>query len=99
MAARHEGEAFQKENPFGRPSIQTIIRYQTTINRQLFQAMNQLGRLQRLRKGENVPAPLKLEVFGDPPTMSERERAPIDESDPRRITRSNWHGPMMNNVG
>jgi hypothetical protein len=63
VAAWHEGEAFEKENPFAGPSTQTIIRYQTTINRQLFQAMNQLERLQRLRKGYTAPAPLNLEVF------------------------------------
>jgi len=31
VAAWHEGEAFEKENPFAGPSTQTIIRYQTTI--------------------------------------------------------------------
>ena len=40
---------------------------------QLFQAMNQLERLQRLRKGDNVPDPLNLQVFGEPPTLSEQE--------------------------
>jgi hypothetical protein len=45
------------------------------INRQLFQAMNQLERLQRLRKGDNVPAPVNLEVFGEPPTMSEKQNS------------------------
>jgi hypothetical protein len=32
-------------------AMDLILRYQTTINRQLFQAMNQLERLQRPRKG------------------------------------------------
>ena len=31
--------------------------------------MNQLERLQRLRKGENVPAPLTLQVPHDAPTI------------------------------
>ena len=35
-----------------------ILRYHTTINRQLFQATNQLERLPRLRKRKNLPAPL-----------------------------------------
>jgi hypothetical protein len=35
------------------------------VNRQLFQAMKQLGTLQRFRKGENVPAPLTLQVSHD----------------------------------
>ena len=55
--------------------IQRILRDQTPINRQLFQAMNQLERLQRLRKGDNVPAPLNLQVLGDLPTTSENENS------------------------
>ena len=54
-------------------AMDLILRYQTTINRQFFQAMNQLERLQRLRKGDNVPAPLKVEVLGEPPTLSEQQ--------------------------
>ena len=51
------------------------MRYRTTINRQLFQAMNQLERLQRLRKGDNVPAPLNLHVSGELPTISEEDNS------------------------
>ena len=51
VAARDEAEAFEKENPFSRSTIPTIMRYQTMINRQLFRAMNELQRLQRLRNG------------------------------------------------
>jgi hypothetical protein len=54
-------------------AMDLILRYQTTINRQFFQAMNQLERLQRLRKGDNVPAPLNLQVLGEPPTISEQQ--------------------------
>jgi hypothetical protein len=39
-----------------------LVRYQIMINRQFFQAMNQLERLQRLRRGEDVPAPLNVQV-------------------------------------
>jgi hypothetical protein len=77
VAAWHEAEAFEKFNPFSGRSLPTIMRYQTTINRQLFQAMNQLERLQRLRKGENVPAPLNLQVLGDLPTPSETENSDL----------------------
>jgi hypothetical protein len=52
-----------------------ILRYRTTINRQLFQAMNQLERLQRLRKGENVPAPLTAQMTHDTPTMSDQQNS------------------------
>ena len=37
--------------------------------------MNQLERLQRLRKGENVPAPLTLQVSHDTPGISGQEEA------------------------
>jgi hypothetical protein len=68
--AWHAAEAFEKENPFSGHSLPAIMQYQTTINRQLFQAMNQLERLQRLRKGDNVP--VNLEVFSEPPTAATR---------------------------
>jgi hypothetical protein len=75
VAAWYEAEAFTREKPFQGSTIPNVLRYQTTINRQLFQAMNQLERLQRLRKGDNVPAPLNLEVFGEPSTLSEQENS------------------------
>ena len=74
IAAWHEAEEFTRSRPFSGMPISRILRYQTTINRQLFQAMNQLERLQRLRTGDNVPAPLSVEVSHDPPTISEEER-------------------------
>jgi hypothetical protein len=70
-AAWHEAQAFETERPFAKPTIPVILRYQTTINRQLFQAMNELERLQRRRKGDNVPAPLNLQVIGDPLTSGD----------------------------
>jgi hypothetical protein len=73
IAAWHEAEAFDYRNPFSGHWLPTIMRYQTTSNREVFQALNQLERLQRLRQGDNVPAPLNLQVFGDPPTMAEKE--------------------------
>jgi len=47
------------------PSAETldkILRYETTLDRQLYRAMHELERLQRMRKGENVPPPLTMEV-------------------------------------
>jgi hypothetical protein len=91
VAARHEAEALTRENPFQKSPISTIVRYQTTINRQLFQAMIQLERLQRLRKGDNVPAPLNLQILGDPPTISGKENS-IDDCDPQpNHSRSDGH--------
>ena len=74
-AAWHEAEALTKENPFTKTSIDRILRYQTTINRQLFQAMNQLERLQRLRQGDHVPAPVNIQVSQDTATISEEQNA------------------------
>ena len=75
VAAWHEAEELSQAKPFRLGSIDRIVRYQTTINRQLFQAMNQLERLQRLRKGENLPAPLTVQVSHDAPTISDHENA------------------------
>jgi hypothetical protein len=75
VAAWYEAHALTEANPFAKMSFDRILRYQTTINRQLYQAMNQLERLQRLRKGDHVPAPLNLEVLRDTPTISDEENA------------------------
>ncbi len=45
--------------------VDRILRYETANNRQLVYAINQLGRLQRARKGEQIPAPLNLQVSRD----------------------------------
>jgi hypothetical protein len=42
--------------------LDKILRYETKLERQLFRAMAQLERLQRMRRGEEVPAPLSVEV-------------------------------------
>jgi len=39
-----------------------VLRYETHLERQLYRAMDQLERLQRRRKGENVPPPLNLNL-------------------------------------
>lgn len=45
------------------PSVEILDklqRYETTLERQLYRAMNQLERLQRRRNGENVPPPFSV---------------------------------------
>jgi hypothetical protein len=42
--------------------LDKILRYETTLERQLYRAMHQLERLQRMRQGEFVPAPVTMEV-------------------------------------
>ena len=59
-AATHEHLSL----PLG-PKLDRILRYETTIQRQLAYAINQLERLQRARKGEHVPAPVSVQVSSD----------------------------------
>jgi hypothetical protein len=42
--------------------LEKILRYETKLERQLYRAMSQLERLQRMRQGEAVPPPMRLEV-------------------------------------
>jgi hypothetical protein len=42
--------------------LDKIQRYETKLERQLYRAMNQLERLQRMRRGEVVPPPPTMEV-------------------------------------
>jgi len=42
--------------------IDKLIRYESHLDRQLYRAMDQLERLQRQRRGENVPPPAVVDV-------------------------------------
>ncbi len=42
--------------------LDRLLRYEGAIERQLYKAVNQLERLQRLRAGDNVPPPVELDV-------------------------------------
>lgn len=42
--------------------LDKILRYETKLERQLYRAMAQLERVQRLRNGEAVPAPLSVQI-------------------------------------
>ena len=42
--------------------MDNLLRYETAINRQMNQAINQLERLQRRRLGDHVPAPVQVDV-------------------------------------
>ena len=59
----HEEEARQAAAVL--PSTETlekILRYETKLERQMHRAMAQLERVQRMRRGEAIPAPLTVEV-------------------------------------
>jgi hypothetical protein len=43
-------------------TLDKIMRYEAALERQLYRAMAQLERLQRRRSGENIPAPLAMEI-------------------------------------
>lgn len=45
--------------------LDRILRYEALIQLQLVYAINQLERLQRIRKGEHVSAPVSLQVSRD----------------------------------
>jgi len=42
--------------------VEKILRYETTLERQFYRALNQLERLQRTRNGETVPPPLMMDM-------------------------------------
>jgi hypothetical protein len=43
-------------------AMDKLLRYETHLDRRLYQAMDQLERLQRQRRGENVPPPLNVNL-------------------------------------
>jgi len=43
----------------GKLELEKLLRYETTIERQLYKALDQLERLQRMRKGDFVPPPIE----------------------------------------
>ncbi len=45
-----------------RHELDRLLRYEGAIERQLYKALNQLERLQRLRAGDNVPAPVEVNL-------------------------------------
>lgn len=45
--------------------LDRMLRYEAAIQRQLIHAINQLESLQRIRTGENVPAPLSVQLSSD----------------------------------
>ena len=46
--------------------LEKILRYETKLERQMYRAMSQLERVQRMRQGEDVPPPMTMEVSERP---------------------------------
>jgi hypothetical protein len=66
---REDAEERARQSAAVLPSEETldkILRYEAALERQLYRAMNQLERLQRRRQGENIPAPLTMEISAKP---------------------------------
>jgi hypothetical protein len=68
-SARMESDILADDWKNSRPYFQSYLkkwqdvsRYETTIERQMYRAMQELERIQRARRGEPVPPPLKVEV-------------------------------------
>lgn len=62
---REEAQEQARQAAAALPSLEVlekIQRYETKLERQMFRAMAQLERLQRMRRGEAVPAPLAVAV-------------------------------------
>jgi hypothetical protein len=58
-----EEEAHQAAAVLPSPEVlEKIMRYETKLERQMYRAMAQLERLQRMRQGEIIPPPLTMEV-------------------------------------
>ena len=45
-----------------RMELDRLLRYEGAIERQFYKALNQLERQQRLRRGDNVPAPVEIDL-------------------------------------
>jgi hypothetical protein len=73
-AARYCGDAAGVVANTAGPGPANLMRYESMIFRQFFQSMHQLERLQRLRLGENVPAPLNLQISHDINTTSDEAK-------------------------
>jgi hypothetical protein len=50
------------KNMLSNESIETILRYETTIERSIFRALHELERIQAKRNGKDTPIPAVVDV-------------------------------------
>lgn len=66
--ARHEAERERSQQAAdvlpSAAELDKILRYETKLERQLYRALAQLERVQRMRRGEALPAPLSVDLSG-----------------------------------
>jgi hypothetical protein len=55
-------QVIKKLGSIPKDELDRFLRYEGAIERQLYKAMNQLERLQRMRSGDNVSAPVEVDV-------------------------------------
>jgi hypothetical protein len=77
-----EQEELTREFAFLKPGVDRILRYQASINKQLYQAAAQLERLQRQRLGDHVPAPLSVDLRIDAAGLDTTDRLEGQETIP-----------------
>lgn len=58
---RKENERLRQQVP-DNPSAERLLRYETSLERSFDRTLSQLERIQRMRKGQNIPPPIKLDV-------------------------------------
>jgi len=49
----------------GSGALERVLKYETAIERQLYRAINELERLQRMRMGDNVLPPITVDITGE----------------------------------
>jgi hypothetical protein len=65
LVAREQTESDHLQAAAMLPAPETLdklLRYETALKRHLYRAMHQLERLQRMRKGEEIPPPMAMTV-------------------------------------
>ena len=60
-----EAKFLRSNLPSDKEAVANILRYETTIDRQLYRAIHELERLQRRRLGDAVPPPINVHVSNE----------------------------------
>lgn len=66
-----------RQNVPDSPRLDQLLRYETTLERSFDRTLTQLERLQRIRLGQPVPPPIKLDVSRDPGLPMQSDAIPL----------------------
>jgi hypothetical protein len=61
LSSKLELESFRRNVP-DTPQLDRLLRYEASLERAIDRALSQLERLQRMRKGQPVLPPIKVEI-------------------------------------